>query len=130
MRADSTAKVMVVEDEQIIRMIIRQILKQLGFIHVREVFTGDQALAELRSERYDLVVTDLNMPGLTGLELLKCIRNDAALYRLPVLVVTADSAQHIIQEAIQAGAQGYIVKPFTAEVFRQKLARIFPHLDQ
>lgn len=123
-------KIMVVEDEQLMRMIIRQILKQLGFIHVKEVFNGDQAVTELRRERYDLVVTDLNMPGLSGIELLKIIRNDSALYKIPVLVITADGGQDKIQEAVQAGAQGYIVKPFTAEAFEKKLAQIFPHLSR
>lgn len=130
MQADVAKKIMVVEDEQLMRMIIRQILKQLGFIHVKEVFNGDQAVTELRRERYDLVVTDLNMPGLSGIELLKIIRNDSALYNLPVLVITADGGQDKIQEAVQAGAQGYIVKPFTAEAFEKKLAQIFPHLSQ
>lgn len=130
MQADVAKKIMVVEDEQLMRMIIRQILKQLGFIHVKAVFNGDQAVTELRRERYDLVVTDLNMPGLSGIELLKIIRNDSALYNLPVLVITADGGQDKIQEAVQAGAQGYIVKPFTAEAFEKKLAQIFPHLSQ
>nr|MBI3612186.1 response regulator [Nitrospirota bacterium] len=122
-------KVLVVDDEKLTQMLVSQILKKLGVAYVKKVCNGKQALAELRTVQYDLVVTDVNMPEINGIELTKSIRADSALSHIPVLILTGDAELAVMQKAIQVGANDFIVKPFTAEVFEKKLAKIFPHLS-
>jgi two-component system chemotaxis response regulator CheY len=116
---------LVVDDFSTMRRIVRNLLKELGFIHVQEAEDGVQALAKLRADTFDFVVSDWNMPNMTGIELLRAIRADAKLKHLPVLMVTAEAKRENIIEAAQAGASGYVVKPFTAATLDEKLKKIF-----
>jgi len=117
-------KFLVVDDFSTMRRIVRNLLKELGFIKVEEAEDGVMALQKLRGSNFDFVVTDWNMPNLTGIELLKSIRADAQLKSLPVLMITAEAKKENIVEAAQAGASGYIVKPFTAATLDEKLSKI------
>jgi two-component system chemotaxis response regulator CheY len=114
-------KILVVDDFSTMRRIVRNLLKELGFANVHEAEDGVEALNKLRSENnFDFVVSDWNMPNMTGIELLKVIRADAALKHLPLLMVTAEAKRENIIEAAQAGASGYVVKPFTAATLEKK----------
>ncbi|MFA6922219.1 MAG: chemotaxis response regulator CheY [Gallionella sp.] len=116
---------LVVDDFSTMRRIVRNLLKELGFNHFEEAEDGVVALARLRVEKFDFVVSDWNMPNMTGIELLRAIRTDARLKHLPVLMVTAEAKRENIIEAAQAGASGYVVKPFTAATLDEKLKKIF-----
>jgi two-component system chemotaxis response regulator CheY len=119
-------KILVVDDFSTMRRIVRNLLKELGFSNVHEAEDGVEALNKLRSENnFDFVVSDWNMPNMTGIELLKVIRADPALKHLPLLMVTAEAKRENIIEAAQAGASGYVVKPFTAATLDEKLQKIF-----
>ncbi len=118
-------KFLVVDDFSTMRRIVRGLLKELGFLNVDEAEDGVVALAKLKSEAFDFVVSDWNMPNMTGIELLRAIRADAALAHLPVLMVTAEAKKENIIEAAKAGASGYVVKPFTAATLDEKLNKIF-----
>ena len=107
------------------RRILRNLLKELGFTNVDEAEDGQVALHKLRSQPYEFVVSDWNMPNMTGIELLRAVRADAQLRHLPFLMITAEAKRENIIEAAQAGASGYIVKPFTAATLEEKLAKIF-----
>jgi two-component system chemotaxis response regulator CheY len=122
-------KFLVVDDFATMRRIVRNLLKELGFANVEEAEDGVVALQKLRSSaKFDFVVTDWNMPNMTGIELLRQIRADASLRHLPVLMVTAEARKENIIEAAQAGANGYVVKPFTAATLDEKLKKIFATL--
>ncbi len=124
--ANPNMKILVVDDFSTMRRIVRNLLKELGFSNVHEAEDGVEALNKLRSENnFDFVVSDWNMPNMTGIELLKVIRADAALKHLPLLMVTAEAKRENIIEAAQAGASGYVVKPFTAATLDEKLKKIF-----
>ncbi len=123
--ADPKMKFLVVDDFSTMRRIVRNLLKELGYTNVDEAEDGNAALAKLRAEPFDFVVSDWNMPNMTGIELLRAIRADAALKHLPVLMVTAEAKKENIIEAAQAGASGYVVKPFTAGTLGEKLNKIF-----
>ena len=123
--ADPNTKFLVVDDFSTMRRIVRNLLKELGFSNVDEAEDGIAALAKLRSTNFDFVVSDWNMPNMTGLDLLKEIRSDANLKHLPVLMVTAEAKKENIVSAAQAGASGYVVKPFTAATLEEKLNKIF-----
>ena len=123
--ANPNMKILVVDDFSTMRRIVRNLLKELGFSNVHEAEDGVEALNKLRSENnFDFVVSDWNMPNMTGIELLKVIRADAALKHLPLLMVTAEAKRENIIEAAQAGASGYVVKPFTAATLDEKLKKI------
>ncbi len=122
---DFTMKVLVVDDMSTMRRIVRNVLKQIGYTSVEEAPDGKEALKKLKGGGFGLVVTDWNMPVMTGLELLKAIRADAELKILPVLMVTAEAQKENIIEAIQAGVSNYVVKPFTAEALLEKLTKVF-----
>ena len=122
---DSKLKFLVVDDFSTMRRIVRNLLKELGFPNVDEAEDGAGALAKLKRERFDFVVSDWNMPNMSGIELLKAIRGDAALKHLPVLLVTAEAKKENIIEAAQEGANGFVVKPFTAATLEEKLNKIF-----
>jgi len=117
--------ILVVDDFPTMRRIVRNLLKDLGFENVDEAEDGVQALDRLRGAKFDLVVSDWNMPNMDGLTLLQSIRADAALASLPVLMVTAEAKKENIIAAAQAGANGYVVKPFTAATLEEKLNKIF-----
>jgi two-component system chemotaxis response regulator CheY len=117
-------KFLVVDDFSTMRRIIRNLLKELGFTNVDEAEDGVAGLAKLRGGDFDFVISDWNMPNMTGIELLRAIRADAALKHLPVLMVTAEAKKENIIEAAQAGASGYVVKPFTAATLDEKLGKI------
>jgi two-component system chemotaxis response regulator CheY len=124
--ADPNMKILVVDDFSTMRRIVRNLLKELGFSNVTEAEDGVDALNKLRSEgNFEFVVSDWNMPNMTGIDLLKTIRADAALKHLPVLMVTAEAKRENIIEAAQAGASGYVVKPFTAATLDEKLKKVF-----
>jgi two-component system chemotaxis response regulator CheY len=118
-------KILVVDDFSTMRRIVRNLLKELGFSNVYEAEDGVDALKKLRVEAFDFVVSDWNMPNMTGIDLLREIRKDATLKHLPVLMVTAEAKRENIIEAAQAGASGYVVKPFTAVTLDEKLQKIF-----
>ena len=122
---DFTMKVLVVDDMSTMRRIVKNVLKQIGYTSVQEAPDGQEALKKLKGGGFGLVVTDWNMPVMTGLELLKAIRADAELKSLPVLMVTAEAQKENIIEAIQAGVSNYVVKPFTAEALLEKLTKVF-----
>lgn len=118
-------RILVVDDMSTMRRIVKNIFKELGFSHVEEAENGKAALDKLRAGKFDLVVSDWNMPVMPGIELLRNIRADAGLKHIPVLMVTAEAKQENLVEAIQAGVSNYIVKPFTAETVKEKLDKIF-----
>jgi two-component system, chemotaxis family, chemotaxis protein CheY len=123
-------KFLVVDDFSTMRRIVRNLLKELGFSNVYEAEDGVDALRKLRAEPFDFVVSDWNMPNMTGIDLLREIRKDAALKHLPVLMVTAEAKRENIIEAAQAGASGYVVKPFTAITLDEKLQKIFTTMQK
>lgn len=125
MPADPNMKILVVDDMATMRRIVKNILKQLGFANVEEAENGQEALQKLREGTFGFVVSDWNMPVMTGIDMLRAIRADEKLKAVPVLMVTAEAQQANLVEAIQAGVSNYIVKPFTAETMQEKLGKIF-----
>ncbi|WDZ98009.1 chemotaxis response regulator CheY [Herbaspirillum sp. WKF16] len=123
--AGPNTKFLVVDDFSTMRRIVRNLLKELGYTNVDEAEDGVQALQKLRSDQFDFVVSDWNMPNMDGLTMLQEIRKDPALSKLPVLMVTAEAKKENIVAAAQAGANGYVVKPFTAATLDEKLGKIF-----
>jgi len=126
----SQLRILVVDDFSTMRRIVRQLLKELGYNNIEEAEDGALALSKLRSEPFDFVVSDWNMPNMPGIDLLRAIRADEKLKHLPVLMITAEARKENIIEAAQAGASGYIVKPFTAATLDEKLKKIFKTLEQ
>ncbi|HEY7987017.1 MAG TPA: chemotaxis response regulator CheY [Methylophilaceae bacterium] len=122
--ADKKMKFLVVDDFSTMRRIVMNLLKELGYSNMEEAEDGVVALKKLQAEKFDFVVTDWNMPNMTGLELLVAIRKDEKLKSLPVLLVTAEAKNDNIVAAAQAGASGYVVKPFTAVILEEKLNKI------
>lgn len=118
-------KILIVDDFSTMRRIIKNLLRDLGFSNTQEADDGATALPMLKSGDFDFLVTDWNMPGMTGIELLKQVRADEKLAALPVLMVTAEAKRDQIIEAAQAGVSGYVVKPFTAQVLKEKIDKIF-----
>ncbi|CAM3541750.1 chemotaxis response regulator CheY [Bordetella sputigena] len=125
---DKNLKILVVDDFPTMRRIVRNLLKELGFENVDEAEDGQMALDKLRTGGFQFVVSDWNMPNLDGLSMLQQIRADATLSKLPVLMVTAEAKKENIVAAAQAGANGYVVKPFTAATLEEKLTKIFEKL--
>jgi len=117
-------KFLIVDDFSTMRRIMRNLLKELGYHNADEAENGVAAMQKLKSGRFDFVVSDVNMPNMNGFELLKTIRADANLKALPVLLVTAEAKREDIVSAAQAGASGYIVKPFTKATLEEKLNKI------
>ncbi len=126
MPLDPDMDVLIVDDASALRRIVRGLLKELGFKHLREAENGEMALAELMRKKAGLVVLDWNMPVMTGIELLRAIRADDDLKDIAVLMVTAEAKKENIVEAVQAGVNNYIVKPFNAATLQEKLNKIFP----
>jgi two-component system chemotaxis response regulator CheY len=125
---DKNLKILVVDDFPTMRRIVRNLLKELGFENVDEAEDGQMALEKLRTGGFQFVVSDWNMPNLDGLSMLQQIRADANMCKLPVLMVTAEAKKENIVAAAQAGANGYVVKPFTAATLEEKLTKIFEKL--
>lgn len=125
MPADLNMKVLIVDDMSTMRRIVKNILKQLGFSNMEEAENGQEGLQKLRADTYGFVVSDWNMPVMTGIDMLRAIRADEKLKHIPVLMVTAEAQKENLVEAIQAGVSNYIVKPFTAETMQEKLNKIF-----
>ena len=117
-------KVLVVDDFPTMRRIVKNLLKQLGFENIDEAEDGAQALVKLKAGGYCLVVSDWNMPVMEGIDLLKHVREDETLKAIPFLMVTAEAEKDKVITAIKAGVDNYVVKPFTAEVLKEKLEKI------
>ena len=124
---DKNMKVLV-DDFSTMRRIIKNLLRDLGFTNISEADDGNTALPMLKDGNFEFVVTDWNMPGMQGIDLLKAIRADSNLSHIPVLMVTAEAKKEQIIMAAQAGVNGYIVKPFTAATLNTKLDKIFERL--
>lgn len=117
-------KFLVVDDFSTMRRIIKNLLHDLGYKNVSEADDGTTALPMLKSGKFDFLITDWNMPGMPGLDLLKQVRADAALAAMPVLMLTAEAKREQIVEAAQAGVNGYVIKPFTAATLKEKIDKI------
>ncbi|MBT8440282.1 MAG: chemotaxis protein CheY [Gammaproteobacteria bacterium] len=126
---DKNMKILVVDDFSTMRRIVKNLLGDLGFKNIEEADDGNTALPKLQSGNFDFLVTDWNMPGMTGIDLLKAVRADPNLASLPVLMVTAESKREQIIEAAQAGVNGYVVKPFTAGTLEEKISKIFERVN-
>ncbi len=126
---DYKMKILVVDDFSTMRRIVKNLLKQLGFENVEEAEDGAQAYSKLKTGGFGFVVSDWNMPNMDGLELLKKVRGDAALSGLPFLMVTAEAEKEKVILAIQAGVNNYVVKPFTGEVLKEKMDKVFEKLQ-
>lgn len=127
---DKGIRILIVDDFSTMRRIVKNLLNDLGFTNTAEADDGTTALIELHKAHFDLVITDWNMPGMPGIELLKAIRADAGLSKIPVLMVTAESKREQIIEAAQAGVNGYVIKPFTAATLEDKLSKIFERMEK
>jgi len=125
---EKTIKILIVDDFPTMRRIIKNLLKDLGYENVDEAEDGAIALEKLRNGGFEFVVSDWNMPNMDGLTMLRSIRADATLAKLPVLMVTAEAKRENIIAAAQSGANGYVVKPFTAATLEEKLNKIFEKL--
>ncbi|SDR13600.1 two-component system, chemotaxis family, response regulator CheY [Pseudoxanthomonas sp. CF385] len=128
MTANKNMRILIVDDFSTMRRIIKNLLNDLGYTNTAEAEDGNSALTALAQGSFDFVVTDWNMPGMTGIELLKAIRADERFKTLPVLMVTAEAKREQIIEAAQNGVNGYIIKPFTAQTLEEKLGKIFERL--
>lgn len=122
-------KILVVDDFSTMRRIVKNLLRDLGFTNTLEADDGKTALPKLKAGGIDFLITDWNMPGMTGLDLLKAVRADPDLAKLPVLMVTAEAKREQIIMAAQAGVNGYIIKPFTAATLKEKIEKIFERID-
>ena len=123
---DKNMRILSVDDFSTMRRIVKNILKQLGYTNVDEAENGAAAMDAMREKRYDLVISDWNMPVKTGIELLREVRADPELQEIPFLMVTAEAEKDNVVEAMQAGVNNYVLKPFTAKILEEKLAGIFP----
>jgi two-component system chemotaxis response regulator CheY len=126
---DKNMKILIVDDFSTMRRIIKNLLRDLGFTNTSEADDGLTALPMLQSGAFDFLVTDWNMPGMTGIDLLRQVRADDRLKSLPVLMVTAEAKREQIIEAAQAGVNGYVVKPFTAQALKEKIEKIFERVN-
>lgn len=126
---DKNMKILIVDDFSTMRRIIKNLLRDLGFNNTAEADDGSTALPMLQSSNFDFLITDWNMPGMTGIDLLRAVREDESLSGLPVLMVTAEAKRDQIIAAAQAGVNGYVVKPFTAAALKEKIEKIFERVD-
>ena len=122
-------RILVVDDFSTMRRIVKNLLNELGFTNIAEADDGNTALPILEKGGIDFLVTDWNMPGMPGIDLLKAVRANAELANLPVLMVTAEAKREQIMEAAQAGVNGYVVKPFTADTLKEKVDKVFERLE-
>jgi len=128
MDVDKNIKILLVDDFATMRKVIKNLLKQSGYNNIVEAEDGVDALKVLKAEKVDFVISDWNMPNMTGLELLKAVRADSDLSGLPFLMVTAEGLKENVVVAVKAGVNNYIVKPFTAEVLNEKIKKIIEKL--
>jgi two-component system, chemotaxis family, chemotaxis protein CheY len=117
-------KFLIVDDFSTMRRIVRGLLKEMGYLNADEAEDGAVALSMLKAQKYDFVVSDINMPNMTGFDLLKAVKSDSGLKHLPMLMVTAEARKEDIVLAAQSGASGYIVKPFTKATLEEKVLKI------
>lgn len=117
-------KILIVDDFPTMRRIIKNLLKEIGYTNVDEAEDGKSALSKLKSEEFDFIISDWNMPNMTGIELLRSVRSDPSLKDKPFLMVTAEAEKENVIEAIKAGVDNYIVKPFTAATLKEKIDKI------
>lgn len=122
-------KILVVDDFSTMRRIVKNLLRDLGFTNTVEADDGKTALPILEAGGIDFLVTDWNMPGMTGIDLLKAVRSNPDLVDLPVLMVTAEAKREQIVMAAQAGVNGYVIKPFTAATLKEKIEKVFERID-
>jgi len=122
---DLSMKILVVDDFATMRRILKNVLKQIGFTNIGEADDGSTALAVLKKDKIDLIMSDWNMPKVSGLDLLKAVRSDEAMKATPFLMVTAEGQKDSVIQAVQAGVSNYVVKPFTADTIKEKLEQIF-----
>ena len=122
---DKNMKILIVDDFSTMRRIIKNLMRDLGYANTHEADDGSTALPVLKSGSFDFLITDWNMPIMQGIDLLKAVRADPLLASLPVLLVTAEARREQIVAAAEAGVNGYIVKPFTAEMLKKKIDKIF-----
>lgn len=122
-------KVLVVDDFSTMRRIVKNLLTELGFTNIVEADDGATALPMLEQGGIDFLVTDWNMPKMPGIDLLKQVRANPDLANMPVLMVTAEAQREQIMEAAQAGVNGYVVKPFTADTLKEKIDKIFERME-
>lgn len=122
-------KILIVDDFSTMRRIIKNLLRDLGFTNTAEADDGNTALPMLKGGGFDFLITDWNMPGMTGIDLLKACREDEDLASLPILMVTAEAKRDQIIAAAQAGVNGYVVKPFTAAALQEKIEKIFERIE-
>ncbi|WKE67446.1 chemotaxis response regulator CheY [Gallaecimonas kandeliae] len=125
---DKNMKILIVDDFSTMRRIIKNLMRDLGFNNCHEADDGSTALPMLQNGDFEFVITDWNMPGMQGIDLLRAIRADDKLKHLPVLMVTAEAKREQIIAAAQAGVNGYVVKPFTAATLKEKLDKIFERI--
>ncbi len=128
MSLNTELKFLVVDDFSTMRRIVRGLLKEMGCDHAEEAEDGAVALAMLKAQKFDFVVTDINMPNMNGFDLLKAVKADDTLKHLPVLMVTAEARKEDIVMAAQIGAAGYIVKPFTKATLEEKVEKALQRL--
>ncbi len=127
---DHKTKILVVDDFSTMRRIVKNVLKQLGFENIEEAEDGLQAYTKLKAGGFGFVVSDWNMPNMDGISFLRAVRNDPELRDMPFLMVTAEAEKEKVVEAIKEGVNNYIVKPFTAEVLKEKMDRVFEKLNK
>jgi two-component system chemotaxis response regulator CheY len=122
-------KILIVDDFSTMRRIIKNLLRDLGYNNTAEADDGSTALPMLKNGNFDFLMTDWNMPTMTGIDLLKAVRADERLKTLPVLMVTAEAKRDQIVEAAQVGVNSYIIKPFTADTLKEKIDKIFERIN-
>ena len=122
---DLSMKVLVVDDFATMRRIVKNVLKQIGFTQILEADDGTTALGVLKDNKIDLIISDWNMPQMSGLDLLKTVRKEDATREIPFVMVTAEAQKDNVLQAVQAGVSNYIVKPFTADAVKEKLNQVF-----
>ncbi len=125
MPVDKNMRILIVDDFSTMRRILRNMLRQLDFNNVVEAEDGARAWTVVNTDKIDFIISDWNMPEMNGLDLLKMVRSSDAYRETPFLMVTAEAQQENILQAVQAKVSNYIVKPFTAEIMADKIAKIF-----
>jgi len=126
---DPNMKILVVDDFSTMRRIVKNLLKQLGYVNIDEAEDGAQAYEKVKNGDYGFVVSDWNMPNMDGLDLVKSVRANPAIKDLPILMVTAEAEKDKVIAAIQAGVNNYIVKPFTGDTLKEKMDKIIEKID-
>jgi len=130
MKINSNMKIMIVDDMRPIRTSMKSILERLGFTNITEASDGLEALACLKQEKRDLLITDWNMPNMDGISLVRMVRADASLKDMPIVMLTAEAERDHVMEAIKVGISDYIVKPFTADVVQRKIETVLEKMQQ